>query len=206
MPTMLATHMLDMLPMLAQAAPQGGPSDNTLVLWAVILLGVAMLLFVLEVFVPSGGLIGLGAAVSLILGIICLFGVSTTYGLIGATVALLALPFALAFSIKIWPNTPVGRALMLKDPGGRGAADEGEGEGEGEGETRAKLKPVLGPAVGDTGVTLTEMRPVGTCLINGKREECLAVGGAIDMGAAVRVVAVDGMHVKVREAVGDAQG
>lgn len=163
------------------------PSDQTLIVWSVLLLGAAMALFVIETFVPSGGIIGITAAVCLIAGIVLLFGVDTTYGLIASTVALLALPFLVAFTLKMWPHTPIGRALMLKDQ----QDDSGEAE-------HRHPPAAVGPSVGDTGRAVTWLRPVGMCVINNRREECLAVGGTIEPNAQVRVVAVDGMHIKVK--------
>jgi membrane-bound serine protease (ClpP class) len=52
--------------------------------------------------------------------------------------------------------------------------------------------------VGTTGKSLTELRPVGTCLLDGKRQECLSESGVIEPGVQVKVVSSDGMQVKVR--------
>lgn len=192
--------LLTTWPMLAQTASNPPSQDNSsLLVWAVLLLGMAFALFCIEIFVPSGGLIGSLSAACLIGGVVLLFRVDTTWGLIGATLALVALPFAIAFSIKIWPNTPLGRALTLKTPGR--SIDEPDDESDEE-QPAVSASPAtpLQPAAGATGESLTELRPVGICLINGKREECLAVGGVIEPGTQVRVVAVDGMHIRVRSA------
>jgi len=39
---------------------------------------------------------------------------------------------------------------------------------------------------------------VGTCLLREQREQCLAVGSMIEAGTRVRVVAADGMQIKVK--------
>ncbi|HEX7010295.1 MAG TPA: NfeD family protein, partial [Phycisphaeraceae bacterium] len=117
-----------------------------------------------------------------------------------AVVALLALPFGIMFAMKIWPHTPLGRALILRSPG------QAEEEGSEDQEEDQEQPPTPGttpqqgpkPRVGAEGQAITSLRPVGTCLIDGRREECLAVGGAIDPGARVQVVAVDGMHIRVK--------
>ena len=152
-------------------------------LFAVILIAVAMILFFAEVFVPSGGLLGLLAAAALISGIVVLFSFNTTAGVIGLIVSLAALPFLLAFALKIMPNTVIGRMLTLKNPPPRDPNDD---------------PSVSQATVGATGQAITDLRPVGTCLIDGKRTDCLAERGVIEAGQRVRVIVVDGMQVKVR--------
>lgn len=50
-----------------------------------------------------------------------------------------------------------------------------------------------------TGVALTQLRPSGTAIINGKRVDVVTEGGLIEKGASLRVIAVEGMRVIVRE-------
>jgi membrane-bound serine protease (ClpP class) len=49
-----------------------------------------------------------------------------------------------------------------------------------------------------TGTALTNLRPSGTALINGKRVDVVTEGALIERGAPIRVVAVEGMRVVVR--------
>lgn len=57
-------------------------------------------------------------------------------------------------------------------------------------------KPEL---VNCTGVTITQLRPSGTAFINGKRVDVVTEGMLIEQGASIKVVAVEGMRVVVRE-------
>ncbi|MFW6059759.1 MAG: hypothetical protein ACODAQ_06230 [Phycisphaeraceae bacterium] len=200
---MNATLLATLPTLLAQGGNQPQPSDtNWLVIWAVLLLGAALALFFIEVFVPSGGLIGTASAVCLVAGVVLLFRINTMIGLIGATLAMIALPFAIGFAVKMFPNTPIARALTLRS----GKTDEEEeaalaDDTEEPNPTTAKRATAVpdgSPTVGDQGKAVSALRPVGTCLINGKREQCLAVGGTIAPGTAVQVVAVDGMHIRVK--------
>jgi membrane-bound ClpP family serine protease len=118
---------------------------------------------------------------------VLLFKVDTTVGLVGAIVCLLAVPFLMAVAVNLWPNTPIARLLTLKH---RQKAQTNTDE------TAPAADQKL---VGKTGKALTDLRPVGTCLIDGQRTECLAESGIIRAGAAVRVVLVDGLQIKVRE-------
>ena len=52
--------------------------------------------------------------------------------------------------------------------------------------------------VDQTGVALTNLRPSGTALINGHRVDVVTEGGLIERGAAVKVVAIEGMRTVVR--------
>ena len=176
-----------------QGAPGGGAGHGMLLVWAIILFGMAAALFFTELFVPSGGIIGMLAAVCLIGGIFLLFSVDTWLGLLGATVALISLPFLFAVGLWIWPNTPIGRALTL---GGNDPEEESALDGQAPLEATEHHGVV---AVGAEGKTLTGLRPVGTCLINGRREACLSISGVIEPGTAVQVVSADGMQIKVRK-------
>ena len=153
--------------------------------WGIVLIAVALILFVLEILVPSAGVIAVVSAISLIAGIVLLFGVSTTAGLMGCAVTLFAMPFLIAFAIKIWPHTFIAKMITLNDETNR--PDENE-----------QPSPAANLDIGMTGRTLTPLRPVGTCLIDGKREECIASAGTIEKDTLVEIVLVDGMQIKVR--------
>ncbi len=50
-----------------------------------------------------------------------------------------------------------------------------------------------------TGTALTQLRPSGVASLNGQRVDVVTEGGLIERGAAVRVVAVEGSRIVVRE-------
>ncbi len=166
-------------------------AGDVTVIWAVLLIVAALLLFFIELFVPSAGLFGLMAAAALVGGIVMLFYHDSTLGLIGTIASLFAIPPLMALAFKILPNTPVFRRLTLTDRQDAAAPTAG-----------MSADDVKGIAVGDGGKALTDLRPVGTCQIKGRRIDCLAEHGIIAAGAPVRVVWSDGMQVKVREDVG----
>lgn len=123
-----------------------------------------------------------------------LFRFDTTAGLVGSLVVIVALPFAVMGALRIWPDTPVGRWLMLRDE--RAIQVDAEGE-----PVAPPVKPVPAeqrPKIGDVGKSVSPLRPVGTCVFGGRRFECLADGGVIGAGETVRVASVDGMQIKVR--------
>jgi len=180
--------------LLAQAgnAPNSG-GGSTLMVWALALIGLAAMLFLIEIFIPSGGLIGIISGLSLVTGIILLFWHNQIWGVIGAILSLLALPFLLGFALKMWPETPIGRLLMLNAPASN--ADPAAADHPSKGATATGGVSVQ---VGQQGRAVTEMRPVGTCVFDRRREECLATGGLINSGTTVEIVAIDGKQIKVR--------
>ena len=168
----------------------GGGAEH--VVWAIVFIGMALALFLAELFVPSGGILGIASAVCLIAGIVFLFWFDTKIGLIGSIVSVIAVPFAFGAALWVWPNTPIGRALTL---GGDENPDDSNLDGQappGIATHEASIN------VGTEGRTLTELRPVGTCLLDGKRQECLSASGVIDADVRVKVVSADGMQIKVQ--------
>ncbi len=193
-----------MVGVLAQAGgnPAGGAvsADQVqYIVWALVAFGLAGALFAVEVFVPSGGILGVAAVAALAVGVLLLFWVDETVGLLGAVASLMAIPLAIGFALKIWPDTPIGRWLTLKDEQPRVTPESGMISGvstDGSG-----LEGVPGPRglIGVRGEAVSDLRPVGVCRLGGRRVECLAMGGMIESGAGVEVVAVDGREVRVRE-------
>lgn len=155
------------------------------------LIGLAIVLLFLEVFIPSGGIISLLAGLSLIAGVVMIFWIDTTLGLISAIICIVAVPFVIAAMMKLWPNTPLFRLLVLRGP-------EGESE-EPTRQTATSPPEAADVKVGDEGTSESYLRPVGACRINGKRIECIADGDLIPAGKTVRVTHIDGLQVKVRK-------
>ncbi|MCC6682918.1 MAG: hypothetical protein IT445_18625 [Phycisphaeraceae bacterium] len=169
------------------AASGGGGGDITLMV-AVILMIAAIGIFVVEVMVPSGGVLGMLSACCLVVGVVMLCLVNLTWGLVVALVALIALPFAIGGGLRIWPDTPIGRWLTMSE--------------QQKAHFDSQKEAAADPRVGVEGVAITDLRPIGSCMINGKREECSAAQGLIEKGAKVRVVAVDGMQLRVEAVEG----
>lgn len=182
----------------AQASTAAAPSDTgSFVIWGILLLGLALVLFMIEILLPSAGILGVASVISLVIGVVMLFQVNTISGLIGALAAVVALPFAVTFAFKIWPETPIGRLLILKSPNDP-LEDKAADEPDTPATPRRHTATATSVTVGMRGKALTTLRPVGTCIIDGKREECLAQGGVIEAGTPVQVVAVDGRQICVR--------
>jgi len=155
---------------------------------AIILVLTAAVLFTIELFMVSGGMLAILSATCLVSGIVCLFMVSPAAGLVAVIVTIVVVPVAVGFGFKLFPNTPFGRRLILSATQPTGAAIQLD---KARDENPAAL-------LGAEGESVTHLRPVGICRINGKRLECMAESGIIDPGRRVVVTSVKGIEIKVR--------
>ncbi|MBL8745669.1 MAG: hypothetical protein JNK58_04840 [Phycisphaerae bacterium] len=163
--------------------------QQTLLLWGFALLGASLLLVVLEAFVPSGGIIGMTAAVAAIAGIVVFWRVSPGWGITGMLLMLVLAPISLNFALRLMPHTPMGKRLILSE----------DSESQRRRSTLEQAQSAQEQALlGAVGSALTSMRPIGTIEIDGTRIEALAEGGVIEAGTRVRVTSVEGSQVKVR--------
>lgn len=152
--------------------------------WAIVLLVLGCGLLILEVFIPSGGLLSFFSFVALVASMIVAFNRSTTTGLSFMAIALLAVPLAIGLGLMLWPKTPMGKAIL--------------GELPTEEETRPD--DPRRTLVGRVGVAQSLMLPSGAVLIDGRLFDAVSQGIAIDPGQTVVVVEVRGNRVMVRPA------
>jgi membrane-bound ClpP family serine protease len=155
--------------------------------WAILLLLIGCGLVVMEVFVPSGGILGFLSAVAIVASIVMAFRHDSTVGMGFIVVTLLAVPTLLALAFKFWPMTPMGKAFLGELP------DEDEVKPH---DPRREL-------VGRVGIAKSKMLPSGSISIDGRLLDAMSQGQAIDAGQPVVVVEVRANRVVVRPA--DAQ-
>ena len=77
-----------------------------------------LFLVMLEVFIPSGGFIGVSSIACLVL---CLwYAYQQSVGLLAAfmLIDLVALPLTVSLAFSLWSRTPLGRRFFLSPPGG----------------------------------------------------------------------------------------
>ncbi|MCH2114609.1 MAG: hypothetical protein MK171_06840 [Pirellulales bacterium] len=153
--------------------------------WAIILMLIGCGLVVMEVFIPSGGVLSLFSALTILASLVIAFlkGGMTT-GLSFLLFALVAVPSAVAIAFKTWPLTPMGKAFL------------------GELHTSAELTPPdpRRSLVGRVGVAKSKMLPAGSVFIDGKYIDAISQGEAIELGQAVVVVEVRANRMVVRPA------
>lgn len=162
---------------------------ETMLLIGIGLIAMGLLLLVLEVFVPSAGILSILAVGCAITGIVFLFRYDAMWGWIGLLTTLVLGPATFAGALNILPNTPLGRAMF--GPSGEEIAEQDQAVKTAARRAREGLQ-------GQVGMALTDMRPSGVIEIDGKRHDAIATGGVVDRGSAVRVVRVSGLTIEVR--------
>lgn len=162
----------------------------TPIIWAALLLVLALAFVTLEVFVPSGGVLGFLAGCSLIASLAVVF---TGVGLLAASIylALIAMvvPMLIVALIKWWPYTPIGRRVLNLPPG-----QEHEITGAVDYSNWKQL-------VGRVGIAQTTMLPSGMVLIDGRKFDAASDGTVIERGDPVQVIATEGNHIIVTKAL-----
>lgn len=146
--------------------------------WSLILLGLAALVIAAEMFIPSAGLLGVLATVLVVSGIVMAFLHSLVAGTVALVLTVMSIPVLLMLLVKIWPNTPIGRRIMLKTPRPEDVLPETPETGN------------LQELVGQRGVATTPMLPSGMIRIGERVLDAVSEGFAVERGQAVKVVAV----------------
>ena len=158
---------------------------TTTLVWAIVLLLVGLGLLVAEVFIPSGGILGILTGVALVASLILAFSEGLVTGLVFLVIVAVAVPAGIVVGMHIWPKTPIGRWVSLQP-------------GTVDGDEPAALSAGLDSLVGQVGRTITPLRPSGLTDFAGRRVDTVTEGFLIEPGTWVRVVHVEGRRVVVR--------
>ena len=145
--------------------------------FAWLLLGIGVALIFLEVFIPSGGIIGIVALAALSLGIYSFFHQGKV--LLGSLTGIGGAVFVISMS-----------SFMLK----RISLAETQ-----DSEAFTSVDNSLDEIMGRSGVTKSALRPAGVALIDGARVDVVASNGFIENGKLIKVVETSGNRVVVRE-------
>ncbi len=159
--------------------------------WGFILIGVAILLVVVELFVPSGGVIAVVAAIAALAGVVSLFMEGTTWGFIGLSGVVIATPIVIIGGFKIWSSTKIGRVMLGEDAQAEIRRRKAEEQ---------RQLDEIRSLVGLEGEALTDLRPIGTVRIDGKRYDAQAELKFVDAGSRIVVTHADAFAIKVRPA------
>ena len=152
--------------------------------WAILLMLIGCGLVVMEIFIPSGGVLGFLSVVAIVGSIIMAFRRDTAMGLGFIVITLIVVPAVIGLAFKYWPMTPMGRAFLGELP------DEEDVKPD---DPRREL-------VGRIGTAKSKMLPSGSVLVDGHLLDAVSQGAAIEAGQTVVVVEVRGNRVVVREA------
>jgi membrane-bound serine protease (ClpP class) len=161
-------------------------------LWGLILLGIALLLLMVEIFVPSMGVITFTSGVVAIVGIVLLFRVSAAWGITGLLTMMVLGPIVVMFGLQVLPHTTMGKKLLYGETGKAEVAVRDDPEGA---EALARL-------IGAEGVVLVDLRPMGVIKVGDRKLDAVSEISFVRAGARVRVTAADGMTIRVRPVEG----
>lgn len=149
------------------------------------LLALAFFLVLLELVVPSGGILGVCAGAAMLAAVVIGFLHSFTLGAAMLMIAGFGVPLVIWLGLKLWPNTPIGRRMLNIDP----EVDAARRKLEEENRNRW---------LGKVGVAKINLLPNGIIEIDEQSLDAISLGGAIDRGTHVEVVNVIAGKIHVR--------
>lgn len=158
----------------------------TLLMWAILALVLGIALLSLEIFVPSGGILGFLTFCAMTTAIVLAFMHSLLAGLSIMLAVMVAIPAVVIVGINFLPYTYVGRHVLLKAPTAEEVLPTAESWGK------------LTDLVGQIGKAKTKMLPSGAVEVNGRTVDAVSEGLPIDPGQLVKVVEVRANRVVVR--------
>lgn len=156
-------------------------------IFLILLYAVAAVVLLLEIFIPSYGIlciVGFGILIGAIVTTFDYYG--PTAGWLSITGTVVTLPVGAFVAVKIWPHTKIGRLIVPPNPV---YTDSDFG---------VDLDR-LRATVGQSGRSLSPLRPVGTCEFDGRRLQCVCESGMIDAGKTVRAIGLKGRNLEVSE-------
>ncbi|MDR1479489.1 MAG: NfeD family protein [Planctomycetaceae bacterium] len=156
-------------------------------LWSFACLGVGIFWGVLEVFVPSGGVLSFLMLVAIIGGIVFAFLQNTFFGAIYMFSIALLLPFLIWAAVLIWPHTMIGRRILINP------------------EEDPALQPnsrllALKKLVGKRGIARSKMIFSGQIEIDGCKYNAISDIESLEPDTPIVVIGLDGTTLLVHRA------
>ncbi|MCE9629177.1 MAG: hypothetical protein K8S94_00460 [Planctomycetia bacterium] len=162
----------------------------TAVVWIIALLAVGLGMLVLEVFVPSGGVLGFLSVVALGAGVATAFVEQGPWiGTLTLAATCVAAPLALALAFRLFPQTPLGRRVLPPPP----RPDEVVPD--------ADRRALLRDLVGRSGRATSDLLPWGSIEIDGIEHTAFSESGPITRGESIEAVGVQATALVVRARV-----
>lgn len=155
--------------------------------WSILLIAIGLICLTAELFVPSGGILGTLTFAALTAGVIVAFYKGLTYGTAVLLFVSITLPIFFAAAAKIWPETPMGKWIMLRRPDSPEEVLPEQDRGGG-----------LRTLVGSSGVSISKMLPGGVVSIAGRSYEAVSDGDAIENDQPIVVIGVHLRRLVVR--------
>lgn len=167
---------------------------NEWLIGSLILFAAGLIIAVIEVVLPSAGILAVAAIGCLVGSLVCAYQYSMYAACVLGVIEAVIVPTVIVMAFKILPKTAIGRQLILSAPG--------------ESKTKKLSNPSpsspASTAVGQTqigreGSVVTMLRPSGTAEFDGRRVSVVSSGEVVAVGARVRVVLIEGTRIVVEE-------
>ena len=175
--------------------PPRCPAIRYVLLWglhvivaAIALMLLAFALVAAELIVPSHGILAILAFLVALGSVVLAYRVLPALGIVFLILLLVMAPVVFFYAARIYPNTTVGKRVLLRNPptgsvqGFRNEAD--------------KLESLLGKQ----GTAVTLLRPAGSVEIEGNRIDAVSESEMITAGTKVEVIRISGLRVIVKAA------
>ena len=133
-----------------------------------LMFGLGIVLLLGEVLLPTHGVLGVLSLIAFGVAIGACFYIDQYLGLAVFLGAVIVSPFIGGWFVKLYPRTPIGRRMVLQPV-----------------ESHLKAPPVK---IGQTGVAMSELRPMGEAEFADLRLEVISEYGMIEPGRRIRVV------------------
>ncbi len=153
---------------------------------AIILFLLAVGLALLDILVPSGGMLMVLSLAAAIASVLFGFRSGATEGMVMLTVAISAIPVVLIVALRVWEHTPIGRRIVLKPPS------------EKHGDDTSSSNDPLRELIGAIGVTQSSLMPTGHVRINHRNFNASTQGEIIEAAQFVEVTDVRQRNLMVR--------
>lgn len=137
----------------------------------------AFVLATLDIFLPSGGMLLILCLASSVASVLFGFRSGNTLGMIMLTLVVASVPVFVFLAIKIWPNTPMGRRIILGLPQQAAA------------ERKATANADNAIPLGKVFLADSPLMPTGYIKMGYRHVNAIAEVGIIEAGQHVEVVA-----------------
>ena len=159
------------------------------------LIAASVLFFILELFVPSGGVFAALCGTCTIASVVAMFLFNPLLGLLLLIGYVIVGPFAIYWGIKVWEHSPVGRKLILNAELDSSIPNEASPRSQSSSDPE---EVPLSTFIGSEGTADSQLRPGGFVKIDGRRMDAIAEGDLIHPGQRIKVVEAYDNQLKVR--------
>ena len=161
------------------------------ILWTTLFFSLTLIVALLEMVVPSGGIFAVLAIAFLVTSIVFSFQANLFFGSLYTLSVCLFVPVFLWLALRIWPQTWIGRKILLAPENDPALIPN---------EDVQTLKQLIGLQ----GMAKSTMLLGGLIEIEGKRYNAVSDAEPVESGDVVRVIRIEGTSIIVRKSHGTA--